>query len=322
MLLISFCNQERARRAFSLAALDPTEDRIDWIRVGARRRDFGTAGRAVHDDHLYVVIQSNRAPRIVALDRGRWQIRGVSPLARVRDPHSLTVNDGALYVASTGDNAVYRLTLDGPVVGREEMHWRYPGTSETHDDVHLNALAFFDGDLIVSAFGPRDADGRWTPNGVILNADTGQRLAVGLDQPHTVVQDGNRLAFCESRTGRVHTGTRGDGHIEFQAHDVDGYTRGLWFDTDDLLVGISGHRAASRSTKRALATPNGAVVHSGLRRLRLGSSEVTSIADLSDGANEVYDVIEIDAAQPTSAVRPTTSRLADLGRRLLSVDRT
>ena len=68
MYLISFCNQDRPRRRFALAAFERSGDPLAWIRIDAGRRDFGATGMVCHNGFVFAVIQSSRHPRLVALD--------------------------------------------------------------------------------------------------------------------------------------------------------------------------------------------------------------------------------------------------------------
>ena len=110
LLLITFCNQTGARRPFGLAAVEPGSARFHWIGLGAGRKDMGATGFAVRDGLFYVAVQS-REPRLAAFDPATWRLVAATPFARVRDPHSLAAGSDGLYIASTGDNAVYRLAV-------------------------------------------------------------------------------------------------------------------------------------------------------------------------------------------------------------------
>ena len=249
MYLISFCNQDRPRRRFALAAFERPGDPLAWLRIGVGRRDFGATGMICHDGFVFAIVQSNRCPRLVAFDAKRWTLDATSPLSQVRDPHSLALRDGRIYVSSTGDNAVYELQLDGPPrLASERLYWRYPETSDQHDDVHLNSLAFVDDELLVSAFGPRGPEGHWTLDGRVLNVDTAAVLAEGLNQPHSLIHGSGFLMFCESKGGRVHVARDPERRIVFNAYDIAGYTRGLAYTGDGVLIGVSASRVASRST--------------------------------------------------------------------------
>ena len=309
MYLVSFCNQDRRRRCFSLAAFDRPGNPLAWIRLGAGRQNFSATGMVRLNDFLFVVMQSSRCPQLAAFDLRRWALVAASPFVQVRDPHSLAVHDGRLYVASTGDNAVYELLLNGPRLGSERLHWRYPDTSDDHDDVHLNSLAFVNAELLVSAFGPRDPEGRWTPEGRVLNTDTGALLAEGVSQPHSLIHNQGRLMFCESLGGRFHVSSYREQISAPASHRIAGYTRGLAPGEDGVLIGVSGPRAASRSTRKPLDIPLDAA-SSGVWKLSFTTGKASRVIDLPDAVNEVYDLLAIDAPMPPQARAPRTNTLA------------
>ena len=316
MYLVSFCNQDRSRRRLALAAFERPGDPLAWIHIGAGRRDFGATGMICHDGFVFAVVQSNQNPRLIALDTQRWTLAAASPLSQVRDPHSLALRDGRLYIASTGDNAIYELYLDGPRLASERLHWRYPETSDDRDDVHLNSLAFVEGELVVSAFGPRGSEGRWTPGGRILNVDAGAVLAEAVNQPHSLICDAGLVMFCESKGGRLHVVRDPEKRITLGAHVIAGYSRGLARTGDGILVGVSASRAASRSTGRSLG-PSPDAASCGLWRLSSVSGEATCLIDLSNSGNEIYDLLAVDAPMPALERAPAHNALAETLRGLL-----
>ena len=271
---------------------------------------------ACHNGFVFAVVQSSRHPRLVALDTQRWTIAATSPLSQVRDPHSLALHEGRLYIASTGDNAVYELRLDGPRLASERLHWRYPGTADDHDDVHLNSLAFVEGELLVSAFGPRGPEGRWTPDGQVLNTDTGAVLAEAVNQPHSLVCDAGLLMFCESKGGRLQVAHDPERKIAPGAHAIAGYSRGLARTADGILIGVSTSRAASRSTGKPLELSSDAA-SCGLWKLTYASGEATCLVDLSDSGNEIYDLLAVDAPMPALERAPARNALAETLKGLL-----
>ena len=316
MYLISFCNQDRPRRRFALAAFERSGDPLAWIRIGAGRRDFGAAGMVCHNGFVFAVIQSSRHPRLVALVAQRWTLAATSPFSQVRDPHSLALRDGRLYIASTGDNAVYELELNGPRLASERLHWRYPQSSDERDEVHLNSLAFVAGELLVSVFGPRGPEGRWTTGGRVLNADTGAVLAEGVNQPHSLVYDAGLLMFCESKGGRLHIAHDPETNVALGAHEIAGYSRGLARTGDGVLIGVSAPRAASRSTGKPLdISPDAASC--GLWMLSSATGEARCLIDLSDSGNEIYDLLAVDAPMPAAERAPARNALAETLRGLL-----
>lgn len=305
MYLVSFCNQQGSRRPFGLAAVDPATGGVSWIGLGIGRKETGATGFAFHADLFYVAVQA-RHPRLVAFDPSGWRRIASVPFTHVRDPHSLLSSPYGLLVASTGDNAIYRLaTRDGELTG-EEMLWRYPGASETRDDVHINSLVTVRNRILVSGFGWRRADGEWgRENGFIYDTAAQGPITEGLHHPHSLIFDVGRIAFAESGPGRVRIGRwTGSGIAIDEMIDVPGYPRGLAWTHDSLVIGSSMQRRVSRSTSKPLKTEVKAF-SSGLYRYSPVSGALTRIFDASECGAEIYGVRGYGAAQPPAAVAPS-----------------
>jgi hypothetical protein len=305
LLLITFCNQNGARRPFGLAAVEPDSARFHWIGLGAGRKDMGATGFVSQDGLFYVAVQSQE-PRLAAFDPATWRLVAANPFARVRDPHSLAARSDGLYIASTGDNAVYRLAVDRGVLKSEELIWRHPGSSEIRDDVHVNSLAFAGERLLVTGFGPRADGGSWGADGFVLDAASGERLVSGLNHPHSLVCDGARIAVAESYAGRVRLGAHGENGVSFsQAIDVPGYPRGLAFDGGSLLVGSSVTRKISRSTSAPLQHKQPQHDRSTLFRLDLKSLALEPILDCTHHGHEIYEIGLSGGPLPPASAGPS-----------------
>lgn len=304
MLLITFCNQSGSRRPFGLAAVEPDAARFRWIGLGSGRKDMGATGFAFYRGLMFVAVQSQR-PRLVAFDPATWRPAASTPFSSVRDPHSLVARPDGLYIASTGDNAVYRLaTKDGALAG-ENLVWRHPGSSDNRDDVHVNSLAFLGGRMLVTGFGPRSESGSWGSEGFVTEVPGNKRVASGLNHPHSLVCDGARLAVAESYSGRVRIGVLAGNGVSF-SHTVElpGYPRGLAFDGDSLIIGTSVMRKVSRSAKTPLDHAHSAHSRSALFRLDLKSLALELLLDCTDRGAEIYEVGLFDGPLPPTTVAP------------------
>jgi hypothetical protein len=304
-LLISYPNQVGAQRPFCFGTLNDSGG-MHWVRSGAtRKQDLGVTGFTAHGSNVFVIVQSKKRPKVVAMDPKDWSIRNTYFLTEVIDPHCLVSHRGDLYVASTGNNGVYRLKLENDVVIGEENVWQFPDTSRTTDDVHLNSIAFVDDALVVSSFGPRDANGEWAANGSILLTESGQVLAGNLVHPHSIKYGHGVLAFAESNASQVHIGSRDEaGAFQFRKVPVPGYPRGILLEESNLLVGSSARRKTSKSTGRQLDVGDASTVHSGVYRIDLESDKTQQVFDTSAYATEIYELAQIDCAMPVNKNRP------------------
>lgn len=313
MLLITFCNQEASRRAFGLAALDPATARLHWINISPQAKDMGATGFAFHEGLFFVVAQSKKEPRLVALDPASWRKVASVPFDRVGDPHSLVARPDGLYIASSGDNAVYRLVTRKGKLTAEELIWRYPATSESRDDVHVNSLAFCGDRLLVTGFGPRDEGGGWGRNdGFVIDTGTGRALARGINHPHSLVADGDRLALVESFTGRVLLGRlSGDSVALAEVATVPGYPRGLAFDGGTLLIGTSLFRQISRSTEQPMKDARRESARSGLWRVDLKTRELTHLLDTTEHGPEIFEIGVLNGGAAAGAGESAAGRRAE-----------
>lgn len=179
--------------------------------------------------------------------------------------HSLAIADSRLYVVSTGNGAVRSRPIDGG-------EWETAGVHGTGGDTyHVNSATVLDGELVVSAFGPKEG-GAWGTDGYILNVATGERLASAA-QPHSLLPWRDDVWFCESARGIVRSLTGAE--IE-----VAGYTRGLApLDDTTLLVGVSDSRNGGTRGTASLWTVD------------VARGKATHVTDVAHAGPEVYAVV-------------------------------
>lgn len=313
-LLVTFCNQGAGRRRFALAAVDPAAGRFHWIGMGRGRKDVGATGCARRDGLLFVSTQSENA-RLVAFDTASWRRIAATPFEKVRDPHSLVSGPDGLYIASSGDNAIYRLATDKGGLKREELVWRHPGTSSDHDDVHVNSLAFAGTHLLVTGFGPRNPDGTWNcDDGFIFDLASQRFLIRGLDHPHSLACEGDRIAVSESRAGRVRVGRlTADGADLAQTVAIPGYPRGLAFAGPSLYVGTSVMRKYSRSRQVPVCPAPESYQRSAIWRIDTASLKTEEILDCSAQGPEIYEISVMDGVRPPAEARPSSGLASAFG---------
>lgn len=180
--------------------------------------------------------------------------------------HSLAIADGRLYVVSTGSGAVRSRPIDGG-------EWETAGAHGPGGDTfHVNSATVLDGELVVSAFGPKQGGVAWGTDGYLLNLTTGERLASPA-QPHSLLQWRDSVWFCESARGMVRS-------LDGDEIEVDGYTRGLApLDDSTLLVGVSDSRNGG--------TPGTASLWS----VDVARGKATHVTDVAHAGPEVYAVV-------------------------------
>ena len=109
-VLVSFCNMPAARRSGVLSIGDGFSE-ITWVAIGPTSEEVvSCSGLWVGAGIVHCVwIDSDGASRLTLLDRKTWTPLATGRLEGVKDPHSVAVLDGWLYVVSTGTDEVRRL---------------------------------------------------------------------------------------------------------------------------------------------------------------------------------------------------------------------
>ena len=301
-ILISFCNTTTG--APSLGLFDIASGIVNVLRVPDELDMHDARGIAVSDRYVFVTTGRSKAK-----DRGAQQPAGTSFVfvlnradlglvtsyrcQTVVDAHSLHLSDDELLVTSTGTDEVVRMTLRESDVMREETLWRPDPAGPRSDVHHLNALGSWQGRLVCSGFG-RKVDQLWSSaaNGFIVDIETGERLASGIGHPHTLIDVGPTLAYCESSTSTIRL--LNTGHVQ----QVPGYARGLCRIGDRLFAGTSrGRRASNRSeTLTNRGDPGQTAGCCSLVELHLQTLAIHRVIDLELVGWEVYDL------QPVSGV--------------------
>lgn len=296
-IIFSMCNQSRqgSRRTHCLAALDVDSGALNWIRAGTTRRDFGITGIAADADGIYAAVQTHlETLRVIQFDRHSFRIVSEFPLRHARDPHSLCIHNGDLLLASTGNNAIFHLVRKSGKIIAEELFWRYPGTSDQENDVHVNCLNSYRGDLFATAFGPRNEQGEFGDSGELRNITTDKRCVGGMRQPHSILFHGGRTYCASSATGEVVVASPGNDDWSVKRISLRGYTRGLASWGEKVLVGVSAHRTRSRSRGNTLETKAGHYSESEIILLSQNGEEERVAVDTSLFGKEVYEIINID----------------------------
>jgi hypothetical protein len=294
-LLVSLCNRDEEHPE-AVVFVDTVAGTT--LPVDLPEKGLGAMGLALLGPYLFVVVRLGRPAG--ELERSRLYALAadsLTPLAEYdfelgRDVHSLYPLQGALYAVSTGTDELLRLTLDGPDVVAEEVHWRPDSSAPRADVHHLNSLYFYDGALVVSGFGarPEGADWKDARAGGLWHLGRGERFGPSLYQPHSMIARGRQLLVCESPRRLIRALDGSD------AVALSSYTRGLALEDEDVWVGLSQGRQQSKSSGviHNLAAPEGTPTgECGLVRLggeRLLEKETLSLERFG---REVYELLPL-----------------------------
>lgn len=156
---------------------------------------------------------------------GRYE-RGLYRLDRDLNVHRVHAEAGDWHGMAPDDDGLLCTDSKRPYLwnpaSRDREVLGLAGSGHINDVVRRD-----DGALLISRF-----------QAGVIRSD-GQKVHGPYNQPHTLVYDGKgRLWHCDSDQGRFLV----DGQEWLK---VDGYARGIAFDGDTVLAGVSRHRAAS-----------------------------------------------------------------------------
>lgn len=262
-----------------------------------------TTGMAIVPDGVLWARQSDDANQLRRLSRGACLQTQLAdhPL----DVHDVLWHDGHVLAVYTELNTVARLDADL----REVERWTLPGE---RDASHLNSICIHEGRLLATRFcaserrrGYKDAT---RGAGEVIDVETREVLLAGLSQPHSLTSHDGMLWLCDSET-RALRGYR-DGTLAVE-QAFDGYTRGLAFDSDRILLGLS----------RSRNEPSVALGNARLLELDARTLEVRSHVDLP--ADEIYDVCRFDGdamALRQAAMAEANTEVASIERRRVSIE--
>jgi GT2 family glycosyltransferase/2-polyprenyl-3-methyl-5-hydroxy-6-metoxy-1,4-benzoquinol methylase/glycosyltransferase involved in cell wall biosynthesis len=221
------------------------------------------------------------------------------------DVHDVLFVHDSCYIVGTMSNAIIRLDSHG----REVERWAF---SDIRDSWHINCLAYWNGDVVYSAFGEFDEERGYKSNseetGFVRTLSEGRELISGLSQPHSLTPDGDRLVLANSGHMEIREYAP-DGRL-IRAANLGGYTRGICIGADALYVGLSCSRNIEENGRDA------AVIvaldrHSWeeLGRLQLPSREIYAIKHVDDSDTLA---LVLDRLREGDAALATGSRSQDI----------
>lgn len=245
-------------------------------------------------DHFgdgYLIGVQSREFTLLYLDRTMKNARFLAP-EEIKDAHGVRIVGDRAFIAATATNRVIELGTDlsfKAIVGASSEH--------RVDCDHVNDLGWYQGRLVASRFGPHRNSG--VRIGAIFDVVTGDIIADGFSEPHSVTVHDDVLYVLESRTGMLFRHVLGLGPIRLLS--VHGYARGLLVEEDRILVGRSRLRAVSRSTSFAVDATISADEDEARLTARAGMYEIFSDGrnvfwELPKSASEVYGICVEKAA--------------------------
>ncbi len=244
-----------------------------------RLTDWPTTGMAVDRSSLSLVTRYDPTEsadgEVLHIRRGRTMRR--LKIMGATDAHDVISHQGRLSVVSSYRNAV--ITADSR--RGNVMNEVFLGPTTNPDEWHPNDFCKIDGQTWVSCFAdPRDG-ANWHQGhygrGFLQHLKTGERVG-RFNLPHSAVQTTEGIYLCDSGTSSVVLVDR-QGN-ERRRRELSGFTRGLLVADQYVIVGVSAHRLASKSTQAR--SPSRVHV---LRR-----SDLSELSVIDIPASEIYSL--------------------------------
>lgn len=297
-LLVSVCNVAAYPRHSCLLFVDLQDGRVNPVDVGAGSNWLVSGcGICADDTFIYhlTVAQHEFASWLTVMDRATLEFVYAQRLGEVIDGHSIVRYQDGLLVASSGTDEIISYRLDGHKAVEPSTFWSPTGAhKDTH---HVNSVTVADGDVVCSAFGPKDDRGWATAkNGYLFNVTQDLQLTSGLQQPHSIAWHEGELFFCNSQCGSVNT-------LDRVVTTLDGYSRGLAFARDRRMyaaTSVARHPVTSSNDGAVFGNPSDPGEFAGRSSIVAFLEGPEKCADLTmvDYAREIYDlwVFEPDGA--------------------------
>lgn len=214
-------------------------------------------------------------------------------LPEIIDGHSMLAIDDCLYVVSTGTDEVICYDIKEKSLENPRVIWQASDTrTDTH---HINSIVEKNGEILISAFGPK-AGRLWSTasNGYVHNITSNSLVVDGIYHPHSLSVKGDKIYYSDSHRNSFCVVGQPDCIFE-----LNGYTRGVsWLSDEMIFVATSVGRRISKSTG-LIANPADPGELAGECSLLLGNvnqKRIVKKIDLSWFGPEVYDVLVLQGA--------------------------
>lgn len=234
---------------------------------------LSTTGLSISGQRFARAIQ----PALLALhDRGMVEIIGTD--FEFDDVHDALLEDDNCYLVDTAGNGIILFNMGGSEVTR----WTFPGEP---DSWHINCVARIHGSMCFTAFGDfrrhREYKGETAGRGFVQSLATGQRLAEGLSQPHSLKEYEDGFLVANSECCELLMYPR-EGGEPIRKINLGGYVRGVAFNEKHIFAGLS----RSRNVPPGIATSAAKIV-------AVSRATWTVEEELELPFNEVYDIQQI-----------------------------
>jgi hypothetical protein len=294
-VLVSFCNNPELTVSPVLCVKIPAtgQDIFEYAPVNLGYPDLinHATGLTISGQIILVAFHSEGRFYIAGLDQNNLAPVFYQYLPEVRDIHSILASDNCLYVVSTGTDEVLAYDILKNRLESPRVIWH--ASMEKKDTHHINSIVENQGELFISAFGPK-AENLWAsaPNGYVHNITRNSRVKDGIYHPHSLSARNGQLYYCESHMGTFCS-------LDKPILKLPGYSRGVgWLSDDKVCVTTSIGRKVSRSTGQIgnPGDPGEAAGQCGLTVKNIKNEQLLTV-DFSWFGPEIYDVLVLNDQQ-------------------------
>ena len=276
-LLIGFCSVHPPGLVLGIYDFDSEYFRwIDLSELGGKIHGITDIHR-LESGYWLLTQEDNYNSRIVNLDLD-LRVSKYYKVNNAHDAHSFIPFEDGFLVTDTAGNGINRIQiLDGTLT--ESKYWSYGVEKE---NVHINSIVLFNGDVYISICGPKPKQGTWLEAviqgwdfahiGKIINISKNKIICDKLFRPHNLADIEGTLFWLESGTGLVHSFS--EKHSCRSVIKPDRYLRGMTYDETCIYVASSATRSGSRIRDDKNSTSNKKDIHCRIYRINRKNFEV------------------------------------------------
>jgi hypothetical protein len=312
-ILLSFCNipTQTTSPLLCLQISDEEDASISYAPVSLGYPDvvITATGLTSTKEKIFVLFKSRQNSfHVAVLQKDNLSSLYHQELPEVKDGHSILATDDCLYIVSTGTDEVISYNIRDKSLENPRIIWKASDTkTDTH---HINSIAEKDGEILISAFGPK-AGQLWSTasNGYIYNITVNAFAAEGLYHPHSVTTRNGKIYYSDSHRNSFCTVGQPD-----SIFDLDGYTRGIsWLPNGWVCLATSIGRRVSKSTGLITnsADPGEPAGECSLVIGDIAEPKILRNIDLSWFGPEVYDILVLQGLQSNLLLLSNASQLAE-----------
>lgn len=224
--------------------------------------------------------------------------------------HDIGWGDEGLWAVNSSFSCLCTIEPDFSFV----PHWKPHFISELvpEDRCHLNGMTLRDGKpAYVTTFSTFNESAMWRKskefNGTLMDVATNKILVDGLAMPHSPRWYRDKVYFCNSGEGQVCTYDPATGDVETIV-EVPGFTRGIAFYGQFMLLGLSRVRA-SDVTRPAPLAKKYEHTFSGVWLINLDDHSIVGNVSFTGNVDQIYDVAVLADCSFPEVIEPTHPRM-------------